>query len=183
MKIEETKLKGCFLITPSLFQDKRGYFYESFNKKVLEQTIGYPLNFVQDNQSQSSYGVIRGLHLQTGEHSQAKLVRAIQGKILDVVVDVRKNSSTYGQHAIYTLSEKNKKQLFVPRGFAHGFAVLSKNATIHYKADSYYAPKAEFGIIYNDKNLNINWKLPLNDIITSDKDLKLSTLIGFKNDH
>lgn len=181
MKIEETQLKGCFLITPSLFEDKRGYFYESFNKKVLENVIGYPINFVQDNQSQSSYGVVRGLHLQTGQNGQAKLVRAIQGEILDVVVDVRKHSSTYGKHSTFTLSEKNKQQLYVPKGFAHGFIVLSKKATIHYKADNYYAPQSESGIIYNDKDLNIDWKLATDDVITSEKDLLLPTLKEFKN--
>ncbi len=181
MKIEETKLKGCFLITPTLFQDKRGYFYESFNKKVLEESIGYPLNFVQDNQSQSSYGVIRGLHIQTGDHGQAKLVRAIQGEILDVVVDVRKKSSTYGQPASFILSEDNKGQLFVPKGFVHGFIVLSKKATIHYKADNYYTPQSESGIIYNDKELAIDWKLSADDIITSEKDLVLPTLRDFRN--
>jgi dTDP-4-dehydrorhamnose 3,5-epimerase len=181
MKIEETKLKGCFLIKPSLFEDKRGYFYESFNKKVLEKIIGYPLNFVQDNQSQSGYGVIRGLHLQTGNHGQAKLVRAIQGEILDVIVDVRKNSPTYGHAASFILSEENKQQLFVPKGFAHGFVVLSNIATIHYKADNYYNPQSESGVIYNDKDLAIDWKLSTSDIITSEKDLLLPTLTDFKN--
>ncbi len=181
MNIKETELKGCFIITPSLFEDSRGYFYESFNKKAIEEVIGYPLNFVQDNQSQSSHGVIRGLHLQTGEHGQAKLVRAIQGKILDVVVDVQNSSPTYGQYATFVLSEQNKQQLFVPRGFAHGFCVLSEKATIHYKADNYYAPQAESGIVYNDADLNIDWQLPKDKIITSDKDLLLPTLKEFKH--
>jgi len=181
MNIKETKLKGCFLITPSLFEDARGYFFESFNKKNLEKHVGYPLSFVQDNQSQSSYGVIRGLHLQTGQSSQAKLVRAIQGKILDVVVDARNASPTYGQYAAFILSEQNKQQLFVPRGFAHGFCVLSEKATIHYKADNYYAPKSESGIIYNDADLNIDWQLPKDKVITSDKDLVLPTLKEFKH--
>jgi len=181
MKIEETKLKGCFLISPSIFEDNRGYFFESFNKKNLEKHIGYQLDFVQDNQSQSSYGVMRGLHLQTGQFGQAKLVRAIQGEILDVVVDVRKSSFTFGQPATFVLSEGNKQQLFVPKGFAHGFIVLSKKATIHYKADNYYAPQSESGIIYNDRDLNIDWKLPADRIITSEKDLLLPTLREFKN--
>ncbi len=182
MKIEDTKLNGCFLITPLLFTDNRGYFYESFNKRILDEAIGYQVNFVQDNQSQSSYGVIRGLHLQIGLDAQAKLVRVIEGEILDVVVDVRDSSSTYGMSASFELSETNKKQLFVPKGFAHGFIVLSKKATIHYKADNYYAPKSESGIIYNDKNLNIDWRLPSEDIITSEKDLLLPSLQTFKNE-
>ncbi len=182
MKVEECKIQGCYVINPSLFEDKRGYFFESFSKKEIEKTIGYPLDFVQDNQSKSSYGVMRGLHLQVGEAAQAKLVRAIQGEILDVMVDLRHNSNSYGQYEAFVLSEENKKQLFIPKGFAHGFIVLSKTATIHYKADNYYAPQSESGIIYNDKDLNINWKLPSNDIIISNKDLKLPTLKGFAND-
>lgn len=181
MKIEESKLRGCFLIIPSLFEDKRGYFFESFNKKNLEKHIGYSLDFVQDNQSQSNYGVIRGLHLQRGEESQAKLVRVIQGEILDVIIDLRPNSSTYGKHDSFILNESNKHQLFVPKDFAHGFIVLSKKATIHYKADGYYAPLSESGIIYNDKDLNIDWKLPADDVVISEKDLLLPTLREFIN--
>lgn len=179
MKIEENQLKGSYLIIPSLFEDNRGYFFESFNKKHLENHIGYPLDFVQDNQSQSEFGVIRGLHLQTGEDAQAKLVRAIQGEILDLIVDVRPNSSSYGKHQAFILSEENKRQLFVPKGFAHGFIVLSKKATIHYKADSYYAPKAESGIIYNDDDLAIDWQLPAEKIKISKKDLLLPTYKEF----
>ncbi len=181
MKIEETKLKGCFLINPKVFEDDRGYFFESFNQREFENAIGQHTNFVQDNQSQSSYGVIRGLHLQVGEMAQAKLIRVIQGEILDVIVDTRKNSSTYGQHASFILSEENKQQLFIPREFAHGFVVLSNIATIHYKADNYYAPNNESGIIYNDSDLNIDWQIPMRDIKTSDKDLLLPTLKEFKN--
>ncbi len=181
MNIKETKIEGCFLLTPTLFEDNRGYFYESFNQKAFEQAIGYPIQFVQDNQSQSSYGVLRGLHLQLGQFTQAKLVRAIQGTILDVVVDLRKNSPSFGKHALFELSEQNKLQLFVPRGFAHGFCVLSSKATIHYKADNYYAPKSESGIIYNDDDLSIDWQLPKDKIIISEKDLVLPTLKEFKN--
>ncbi len=181
MKIEETNISGCFLITPTLFEDQRGYFYESYNQKLLEKAIGYSVNFVQDNQSQSSLGVIRGMHLQTGIHAQAKLVRALEGEILDVIVDLRKESATYGQSASFVLSGKNKHQLYISRGFAHGFAVLSEHATIHYKADNYYAPLSESGIIYNDEDINIDWKLPKDKIITSEKDLLLPTLKEFKN--
>ncbi len=181
MKFTTTSLKDCLYIEPSLFKDNRGYFYESFNKKNLEEAIGQPIDFVQDNQSQSSYGVIRGLHMQLGDYSQAKLVRAIQGSILDVVVDLRKSSSSYGQLASFSLSDENKAQLFVPRGFAHGFIVLSKTATIHYKADNYYYPQSESGIIFNDPDLNIDWKLPVGEIKTSGKDLLLQTFKEFTN--
>lgn len=183
MKIEETELRGCFLITPSVFEDERGYFYESFNKKILEETIGHSIHFVQDNQSQSEYGVIRGLHLQLGNHAQAKLIRAIQGEILDVAIDLRPHSKTYGEYVSCILSEENKHQLFVPRGFAHGFAVLSNKATIHYKADNFYSPKAESGIVYNDLDLKIDWKIDSEDILTSNKDILLPTLKEFKNSH
>lgn len=183
MQFKETKLKGCFLITPQVFEDKRGYFFESFNQQLFEKAIGYHVDFVQDNQSQSSYGVLRGLHLQLGKNAQAKLVRAIQGRLLDIAVDLRTGSITYGQWVAYELSEQNKQQLFIPRGFAHGFVVLSKMASIHYKADNYYAPQAESGIIYNDESLNIGWQVPTKDIITSDKDLKLPTLQAFTEKH
>lgn len=181
MNIKETKLKGCFHITPNVFEDHRGYFFESFNQHVFEETIGERITFVQDNQSQSSFGVIRGLHLQLGNNAQAKLVRAVQGTILDVAVDLRLHSPTYGQSVSYVLSEDNKEQLFVPRGFAHGFSVLSEKATIHYKADNFYASDAESGVLYSDQYLNINWQVPIGDIKTSDKDLLLPTLTEFKN--
>lgn len=183
MKIEETKLKGCFLITPKLFKDDRGYFYESFNKEILEEEVGHPLNFVQDNQSQSEHGVIRGLHLQLGKSAQAKLVRAIQGTILDIIVDVRKESPSFGHYGSFKLSEENKYQLFMPKGIAHGFVVLSNKATIHYKADNYYAPSNESGIIYNDADLAIDWQLPSEKIKTSNKDLLLPTFKEFINNY
>lgn len=183
MKITKTTLTDCFLIEPSLFRDNRGYFYESFNKKILEKSIGQSMDFVQDNQSQSEYGVIRGLHLQLGNSSQAKLVRAIQGSILDVVVDLRKSSSSYGQSASFSLSSENKLQLFVPSGFAHGFIVLSETATIHYKANNYYSPQSESGIIFSDPDLNIDWQIPSNKIKTSEKDLLLPTFKEFTNRH
>lgn len=181
MQIEETKLKGCFHITPAVYKDNRGYFFESFNQSNFENAIGEHISFVQDNQSQSSYGVIRGLHLQLGEHAQAKLVRAIQGTILDVAVDVRPESPTYGQYVSSMLSEDNKHQLFVPRGFAHGFSVLSETATIHYKADNFYAAKAESGLLYNDSDLKIDWKLEDREILTSEKDLLLPSLKDFNH--
>lgn len=183
MNFKETILKGCFHITPRVFEDNRGYFFESFNQNNFEKSINKSISFVQDNQSQSTFGVIRGLHLQLGKDAQAKLVRAVQGTILDVAVDLRPDSSSYGKHVSYILSDENKHQLFVPRGFAHGFAVLSEKATIHYKADNFYAANAESGIVFNDEELDIDWKLNNSEIITSDKDLLLPTLKDFKLEH
>ena len=151
MKVTETYLKGCFIIEPNIFGDKRGSFFEVFNKKIFEEKIGLKINFVQDNQSISQRGVLRGLHLQKGEFAQAKLVRVIKGKVLDVAVDARKNSPTYGKHFSIELSEKNNKQLFVPRGFLHGFATLEDNTIFSYKCDNYYEPEAEGGVVYNDE--------------------------------
>ncbi len=180
MKIEETVLKGCFLITPTVFEDNRGYFYESYKENYFREIIGVPIVFVQENQSKSDFGVIRGLHLQLGnDNMQAKLVRAIQGIILDVAVDLRPESPSFGEYVACILSEENRQQLFVPRGFAHGISILSKTATIHYKTDNYYAPESESGIVYNDQDLNIDWQIPLKDIRTSDKDLLLPTLKEF----
>ena len=156
MKIDESPIKGSFIIQPSVFEDHRGYFFESFNQKLLNEAIGQSLHFVQDNQSKSAYGVLRGLHLQLGEFTQAKLVRAIAGEIIDVIVDVRPDSPQFGQHFSLILSGENKKQLFIPHGFAHGFAVLSETATIHYKADNYYNNSAESGLLYNDPEMNID---------------------------
>lgn len=180
MKIIESPLNGCYIIEPKVFKDKRGYFYESFNRRILEKEVGYSPDFVQDNQSKSKYGVLRGLHLQLGEYAQAKLVRALEGEILDVVVDIRLDSPTFGKHYSIVLSEENKLQLFVPRGFAHGFAVLSETAIIHYKADNYYFKESESGLKYNDPDLNIDWKLPHGDIITSERDQYMPTLKEFK---
>ena len=180
MKIEESPLKGSFVIQPKVFEDHRGYFLESFNQRLLDSVLGYSPQFVQDNQSKSKYGVLRGLHLQLGEYAQAKLVRAIAGDILDIIVDVRPNSPQFGEHYSLVLSADNKKQLFIPYGFAHGFAVLTETATIHYKADNYYNNKAESGLLYNDPELNIDWQIPIEDIITSEKDLLLPTLSQFK---
>lgn len=170
MKITETSLKGCFVIEPSVFEDERGYFFESYNEKKLEETLGYKPNFVQDNQSKSIYGVVRGLHQQLGNSAQAKLVRAIEGTVLDVVVDVRKDSPTYGQSISVELSAENKKQLFVPRGFLHGFSVLSKEAVFFYKCDNFYDKESEAGINPLDSELNIDWKIAKGDMILSEKD-------------
>ncbi|MFC6860971.1 dTDP-4-dehydrorhamnose 3,5-epimerase [Zunongwangia atlantica] len=173
MKVKRTSIEGCFEIEPKIINDKRGYFYESFNKKVFQQETGINTEFVQDNQSFSQRGVLRGLHLQEGDFSQAKLVSALQGKVLDVVVDLRKGSKTFGEVYSTLLSEENKKQLFVPRGCAHGFVVLSETALFYYKCDNFYNKEAEAGIIYNDKDLGIDWHLSEEELIISDKDLVL----------
>ncbi|WNH14390.1 dTDP-4-dehydrorhamnose 3,5-epimerase [Thalassobellus suaedae] len=176
MRVKETKLKGCFIIEPKIFNDSRGYFFESFNQDVFNVLIGKNIKFIQDNESFSSKGVLRGLHYQVGEYAQAKLVRVIKGQVLDVAVDVRKNSLTFGQHVAVELTEENKKQLFVPRGFAHGFIVLSDTAIFSYKCDNFYNKASEGGIIYNDKDLNIDWKLDETVFVVSEKDLQLPTL-------
>ncbi|MCL6293426.1 dTDP-4-dehydrorhamnose 3,5-epimerase [Jejuia spongiicola] len=173
MKITETKIRGCFIFEPKVFNDKRGYFLESYNKEIFKDIIGNDIKFVQDNESFSSRGVLRGLHYQKGEHAQAKLVRVVKGKVLDVVVDLRKESPTFGEHVTVELTEENKKQLYVPRGFAHGFVVLSDTAIFSYKCDNFYNKESERGIIYNDKDLKIDWRLDEEDIIISEKD-KLS---------
>ncbi len=170
MKATETKLKGCFVIEPTVFNDKRGYFFESFNNRLFNELIKANVQFVQDNESFSSKGVLRGLHYQEGEYAQAKLVRVVKGSVLDVAVDIREGSKTYGEHVAVELNEENKKQLFVPRGFAHGFVVLSETAIFSYKCDNFYNKSSERGIIYNDSNLNIDWKLTEKELIISDKD-------------
>lgn len=180
MTVEECPLKGGYVFTPSVFEDHRGYFFESFSQRILEEAVGYSPTFVQDNQSKSSYGVVRGLHLQTGKYAQAKLVRALAGTLLDVMVDVRSGSPQFGQHFAIELSADNKKQLFIPRGFAHGFAVLSETGVIHYKADNYYNQESESGLLFNDPALNIDWQLPEAAIITSEKDRILPSLAEFK---
>lgn len=176
MIAKETKLKDCFVLEPKIFEDSRGYFFESFNQDTFNTLIGQNIDFIQDNESFSSRGVLRGLHYQIGEFAQAKLVRVIKGSVLDIAVDIRKNSSTFGQYFSIELSEKNKKQLFVPRGFAHGFIVLSDTAIFSYKCDNYYNKDAEGGIIYHDDSLNINWTLKENDLIVSEKDMLLPLL-------
>ncbi|QNM85177.1 dTDP-4-dehydrorhamnose 3,5-epimerase [Polaribacter pectinis] len=179
MIVKETKLKGCFVIEPTIFDDGRGSFFESFNKQRFNEKTGLDVDFVQDNQSFSQRGVLRGLHIQKNEFSQAKLVRVIKGKVLDVAVDVRENSSTYGQHFSIELSGENNKQLFVPRGFLHGFSVLENDTIFSYKCDNYYNKASEDGVIYNDKDLRIDWLLDKKEIVLSEKDIKLKTFKEF----
>jgi dTDP-4-dehydrorhamnose 3,5-epimerase len=180
MKIEQTGIKDCVIITPQVFGDNRGEFVLNFNKKEFEAAIGHKIDFVIENQSTSKYGVIRGLHLQKGEFAQAKLVRCIKGKILDVIVDFRKESPTYLKHFSAELTPENKKQLFVPRGFLHGFSVLEDDTTVVYKCDNYYNPESEFGILYNDETLGIDWKVNKEDVDLSDKDKKLIDISKLK---
>lgn len=180
MTVKETKLKGCFILEPTVFEDSRGYFFESFNQQKFNDLIGQNSNFIQDNESFSTKGVLRGLHYQVGEYAQAKLVRVIKGAVLDIAVDIRKDSDTYGEHVSLELTEANKKQLFIPRGFAHGFVVLSDTAIFSYKCDNFYNKESEGGIIYDDKNLNIDWILNENEFIISEKDLQLPTLKSVK---
>jgi dTDP-4-dehydrorhamnose 3,5-epimerase len=180
MKVVETNLKGCFVIEPLIFGDDRGSFFESFNLEKFQEKIGREITFVQDNQSFSQRGVVRGLHFQKGNHAQAKLVRVIKGKVLDVVIDIRPESVTFGQTFSIVLSEENNKQLFVPRGFAHGFSVLEDNTIFAYKCDNYYHKESESGILYNDKDLNIDWMLNDHEIILSEKDKELKSFKEFK---
>ena len=180
MIFTETKLKGCYIIEPKIIRDERGYFMESFNEKTFQNGVGQAVHFVQDNQSFSTKGVLRGLHYQTGEHAQAKLVRVLQGEVLDVAVDIRPDSPTFGQYEAVILSGENQKQFFVPRGFAHGFLVLSETATFFYKCDNFYNKESEGGIIYNDENININWQFSLEDLIISEKDKVQPTLENAK---
>ena len=176
MKVTETRLKGCFILEPIVFEDDRGYFFESFNQKAFCEAIGLNINFVQDNQSYSKKGVLRGLHFQKGEYAQAKLVRVLEGRVLDVAVDLRENSSTYGQYVSIELSSENKKQLFIPRGFAHGFVVLSDSAHFLYKCDNFYNKEFEATVKFDDPSLNIDWKLPQRKLRISEKDLTASYL-------
>lgn len=176
MKALETKLKGCFILEPNIIKDKRGYFFESFNQKQFQELTQTQTIFLQDNESYSTKGVLRGLHYQTGDFAQAKLVRVVEGKVLDVAVDLRKESKTFGKHVSVELSADNKKQLFVPRGFAHGFIVLSETAVFSYKCDNYYNKSSEAGIIYNDSDLNIDWQLTERELLVSEKDIILPNL-------
>ena len=175
MKIKETPLKDCYIIEATVFEDDRGYFYEKFNEQKFEELTGMNGHFVQDNISKSSYGVLRGLHLQKGEHAQAKLVSCLEGKVFDVAVDLRKDSPTFGKWFGIELTPENKLQLYVPRGFGHGFSVLSETAIFAYKCDNFYCKDAEGSVIYNDKDLKIDWKLPQEVIQLSDKDQNLPT--------
>lgn len=170
MEVIRTEIEGVVIIEPRIFRDERGYFYESFSAKEFAEKVSPDTVFVQDNQSCSSYGVVRGLHFQKPPHAQAKLVRVIEGKVLDVAVDIRKGSPTYGKHVAVELTGENHRQLFIPRGFAHGFAVLSPTALFQYKCDSFYAPQSEGAVIWNDPALGIEWGIPAEDIILSEKD-------------
>ena len=170
LKFIPQSISDVFLIKPKIYNDNRGYFYETFRKDLLEKKIGYKISFCQDNESKSSKGVIRGLHYQIGPYSQSKLVRVIKGKVLDVVVDIRRSSPTFGQHIAVELSSSNKYQLFIPRGFAHGFIVLSDTARFAYKVDNYYSPEHDRGIAFNDDDLGIQWKIPDVNMNFSEKD-------------
>lgn len=169
MEIIKTEIEGVLVLKPRVFGDARGYFFESFSQKVFDELVGKTV-FVQDNESMSSYGVVRGLHYQRPPYTQAKLVRVVKGRVWDVVVDLRRDSATFGRHVAVELSEENKWQFFVPRGFAHGFAVLSKEAVFQYKCDNYYAPAYEGGIQFDDPALGIDWQIPREEMILSDKD-------------
>ena len=174
MKFKETNLKGCFIIKPTMFKDDRGLFYESYQKDKFEGLLGERIDFVQDNVSVSKKGVLRGLHFQKGIHTQAKLVQVIKGEILDVVVDLRKDSPSYGEHFKIRLTENDHKLLFIPKGMAHGFLALEDNTVFIYKCDNYYNSQAEGGIIYNDIDLGVDWDYPSEQIILSEKDKQLA---------
>jgi len=171
----KTDIDGVWIITPKVFHDERGYFFEAYKQADFEQHVG-KVDFVQDNESKSSYGVLRGLHYQKGDYSQAKLVRVIKGRVLDVAVDIRKGSPTFGKYVMVELSDENKRQLFIPRGFAHGFLVLSDEAVFTYKVDNVYAPKYEASIRWNDEDIAIKWPIDQKDVIASEKDLKAVSL-------
>lgn len=180
MQIIKTEIEGVFIIKPQLFKDGRGYFFESFSQREFEEKVS-KITFVQDNESKSSYGVVRGLHFQRPPFAQSKLVRVIKGTVLDVAVDLRKNSPTYGKHITVELTEENHLQLFIPQGFAHGFSVLSNEAIFQYKCDNFYNKESEDSILWNDKNLNIDWKIPEKKIILSEKDKTSQTFDFFSS--
>jgi len=173
VKITETKLKGCFIVEPTIFEDERGIFFESYQKEKFEAAIGQRIDFVQNNQSISKKGVLRGLHFQTDKYAQAKLVKVTKGKVLDIVLDIRQDSDTFGEYFKIELSENNKTMLFIPKGMAHGFLALTEETIFDYKCDNYYNKNAERGIIYNDADLNIDWEYPIENIIISEKDRQL----------
>ena len=178
MEVIKTELEGVVIIEPKIFRDARGYFFESFSQKEFEKKVR-KIAFVQDNESMSSYGVMRGLHFQLPPFTQSKLVRCVKGKVLDVAVDIRKGSPTFGKHVSVELSEDNHRQFFVPRGFAHGFAVLSETAVFQYKCDNFYAPQSDGGISILDDSLGIDWKLPTDKVVLSEKDTKHPLLKDF----
>lgn len=181
MEIIKTNIEGVVILEPRIFKDARGYFFESFSTREFQEKVS-PTTFVQDNESYSSYGVIRGLHFQKPPFTQAKLVRVIKGAVLDVAVDIRKGSPTYGQHVAVELTEENHRQLFIPHGFAHGFSVLSEEVLFQYKCDNYYAPQNEGGILWNDPNLGIDWRIPAEKAILSEKDFKHPLLKDYVSD-
>ena len=174
MNLRKTKIEGLLILQPTIFNDKRGYFIESYNQMTVNKLLGN-INFLQDNESESSRAVLRGLHFQNPPYAQSKLVRCVKGIVLDVALDLRKKSKTYGHFETTVLSSENKEQLFVPKGFAHGFIVLSESAILSYKVDNYYNPESESGIIWNDPDLNIDWKINKKEIIVSEKDKSLPT--------
>lgn len=183
MEVIKTNIDGVLIIEPRVFKDSRGYFFESFSQREFDEKVtpilGHSINFVQDNESMSSYGVMRGLHYQRMPYSQSKLVRCVKGAVLDVAVDIRKGSPTFGQHVSVELTEDNHRQFFVPRGFAHGFAVLSETAVFQYKCDNFYAPQADGGISIQDDSLGIDWKIPVEKALLSEKDTKHAFLKDF----
>ncbi len=185
MHITKTKIDGILILEPKVFNDARGYFFESFSQREFDEKVtpllGYSVRFVQDNESMSSYGVMRGLHFQLPPFTQCKLVRCVKGRVLDVAVDLRKGSPTYGQHAAVELTEDNHRQFFIPHGFAHGFAVLSETAVFQYKCDQFYHPEAEGGIAITDRSLGIDWQLPTDHAILSDKDTRHPMLKDFNS--
>jgi len=181
MKIIKTKIADCVIVEPTKFGDQRGYFFESFNERRFNELMHSNIHFVQDNQSFSTRGVLRGLHAQAGDSAQAKLVRVLKGEVIDIAVDVRANSKTFGEHVAVKLSAENNLQLFVPRGFLHGFIVLSDTAEFFYKCDNYYDKNSEYGVRFDDKTLNINWVLNSEEMIVSDKDLILPSFEKFIN--
>ena len=170
MEVTRSHIKDCLIIQPKIILDQRGYFMESFNERSFKEATGLSVHFIQDNQSYSAKGVLRGLHYQTGEHAQAKLVRVLSGEVLDVVVDIRPESETYGSYLAVRLSAENQTQIFIPRGCAHGFLVTSDHATFFYKCDNYYDRHSEGGILYNDPTINIDWEFPESELIISEKD-------------
>ena len=181
MEVIQTEINGVFIIEPKVFGDNRGYFMESFNAWEFTEKTGIDISFVQDNESMSHYGVLRGLHFQLPPYTQSKLVRVVKGRVLDVAADIRKGSPTYGQHVAVELTEDNHRQFFVPKGFAHGFAVLSETTVFQYKCDDFYHPEAEGAIAWNDPEIAINWPIPLDEIILSEKDKKNPFLKDFNS--
>lgn len=180
MNVIKTEIDGVVIIEPRIFEDSRGYFFESFSQREFDEKVR-PITFVQDNESKSSFGVMRGLHYQRPPYSQSKLVRCVKGAVLDVAVDIRKGSRTYGQHVAVELNEDNHRQLFIPKGFAHGFAVLSDTAVFQYKCDEFYHPEAEGGININDKSLKIDWRIPASKALLSEKDTKHVTFMDLES--